>query len=177
MSIYSPGCGSIPAPICQDCPSKELGRVRGFWLQKVSYTFTDITSSVEWDDAICNGDVFVFPYSNGTAEMAEQLSDGYGNVPQTLDSYEFTLNLHEPQYKNNIPFWNAVKKSNQYLVGYKTQTLCHLSSVAAMFFPKAPVSGDIKSKIDINLVVKFVQEDLIVPTDAPVGIFDVCLDC
>jgi hypothetical protein len=46
-----------------------------------------------------------------------------------------------------------------------------------MIFPKAPVSADVKSKIDINLMFKFVQEDLIVPVLAPVGIFDVCVDC
>ncbi len=177
MSIYLPGCGTPPAPTCQDCPTKELGRVRGFWLQKVGFTFINIEDPTEWDTAICNQDVYVFPYANGTAEQAEQLSDGYGNVPQTLDSYEFTLNLHEPQYQNNIPFWNFVKRSNQFLVGYKTQTLIHLGSVAAMIFPKAPVSADVKSKIDINLMIKFVQEDLIVPVLAPAGIFDVCVDC
>jgi len=178
-TIYTPGCGTPPAPTCQDCPTKELGRVRGFWVQKATYTFADITNPAEWNAAICNGDVFVFPYANGTAEQAEQLSDGYGNVPQTLDSYEYTLNLHEPQYKNNIPFWNFVKRSNAYLVGYKTETLFHLSQVAAMFFPKAPVSADIKSKIDINIMIKFVQEDLIVPVSAGAAesIFTQCVDC
>ena len=177
MSIYNPGCGEITPPICQDCPSKELGRVRHFWLQKSTYTFADITDPNEWATAICNEDVYVFPYANGTIDMAELLSDGYGNVPQTLDSYEFTANLHEPQYKNNIAFWNDIKRSNQYLFGYCTQTLGHLSDVAAMFFPKAPVSADVKAKIDLNITVKFVQEDLIEPFVFPTSIFDVCLSC
>jgi len=180
MSIYVPGCGTPPSPTCQDCPTKELGRVRAIWLQSVNFTFTDITDPAEWDAAICAGEVFVFPYANGTADMAEQLSDGYGNVPQTLDSYEYTLNIHEPQYANNVSFWNFVKRSNQYLVGYKTQTLFHLSSVAAMIFPKAPVSADVKSKIDLNIMIKFVQEDLINPLNLPrinSGIFSTCVDC
>jgi hypothetical protein len=177
MSIYNPGCGEITPPVCQDCPTKELGRVRHFWLQKVTYTFADITDAAEWATAICNGDVYVFPYANGTIEQAELLSDGYGNVPQTLDSYEFTGNLHEPQYKNNIAFWNDVKRSNQFLFGYCTQTLGHLSEVPAMFFPKAPVSADVKSKIDLNIMVKFVQEDLIEPFVFPTSVFDVCVAC
>ena len=179
MSIYIPGCGTPPPPTCQDCPTVELGRVRGFWLQKIGYTFADITNPAEWDTAICAGNVYVFPYANGTAEQSETLSDGYGSVPQTLDGYEYTLNLHEPQYKNNIPFWNFVKRSNQFLIGYKTQTLFHLSSFAGMIFPKAAVSADVKSKIDINITMKFVQADLIVPVSAGAAesIFDVCVDC
>jgi hypothetical protein len=177
MSIYTPGCGELPSFTCQDCPVKEDGRVRAIWVQKVSYTFSDITDPNEWDVAICSGDVVVFPYTNGTADQAEQLSDGYGNVPQDVDSYEYTLNIHEPQYKNNVAFWNFMRKSNQHLVGYKTQTLCHLSTVAAKFIPKAPVSADLKIKIDLNIIIKFVQRDLIVPTTAPTGIFDQCIDC
>ncbi len=177
MSIYYPGCATPPNPTCSNCPPKELARVRGFWLQNVNKTFADISNPGEWDSAICSGQIYLFPYSNGTADQAEQLSDSYGNVPQQLDSYEYTLNLHEPEYANNIPFWNAIKNSNQWMVGYKTQTLIHLSSVAAMFFPKAPVSADIKAKIDINLMIKFIQSDLIVPQLAPVGIFNECIAC
>ncbi len=177
MSIYYTGCGTPTPPVCTDCPTKELARVRAFWLQKATYTFTDIEDPAEWVTARCAGNVIIFPYANGTVEQAELLSDGYGNVPQTLDSYEYTLNLHEPNYQENIPFWNDVKRSNQYLVGYKTQTKINLSSVAAMIFPKAPVSGDIKAKVDINIIIKFIQEDLIVPVTAPPSTFEVCEEC
>lgn len=176
-TIYSPGCVAPPAPTCSDCPTKELGRVRGIWLQKTSFTFSNINDPNQWNAAVCSGDVVVFPYTNGTVAQAEQLSDGYGNVPQTLDSYEFTLDVHEPQYVNNVPFWNAVKKSNQYIVGYKTQNYLHQSSVAAMIFPKAPVANDPKSKIDLNIMIKFVQQDLIVPILDNSGQFGFCVDC
>lgn len=177
MSIYEPGCAALPNPVCEDCPTKELGRVRAIWLQKSTYTFADITNATEWNTAICAGNVIPFPYCNGSVAQSELLSDGYGNVPQTLDSYEFTLDVHEPQYKNNVAFWNAAKKSNQFLVGYKTETLGHLSSVAAMIFPKAPVSADVKSKIDLNIIIKFVQADLIEPFVMPDGVLKVCEAC
>lgn len=178
MSIYYPsGCVITEAPVCSDCPSKELARVRAIWLQKATYTFKDIEDPTEWATARCAGNVIIFPYTNGTVDQSELLSDGYGNVPQTLDSYEYSLNLHEPNYQNNIPFWNQVKRSNQYLVGYKTQTKICLSAVPAMIFPKAPVSGDIKAKVDINIMIKFIQEDLCVPVNAPPSTFEVCEDC
>lgn len=174
MSIYIPGCGNIPSPVCNDCPTKELARVRHFWLQLVTYTFIDITDAAEWETAIANGDVIIFPYANGNVDQAELLSEGYGNVPQTVDSYEYTANVHEPNYTDNIPFWNAAKRSNQFLFGYCTQTKACLSSVAAMFVPKAPIAADIKSKVDVNVMVKFIQEDLIVPFEYPQAIFETC---
>jgi hypothetical protein len=176
-TIYIPGCGTPPPPTCQDCVVKELGRVRGIWLQKSSFTFTNISDPNQWQNAICNQNVYVFPYINGSATQAEQLSDGYGNVPQTLDSYEYTLDVHEPKYTNNIAFWNYIKRSNSFLVGYKTQFSLHLSQVSAMFFPKAPVSADIKSKIDLNIIIKFVQSDLIQPVIDNSGVFNNCVDC
>lgn len=178
-TIYTPGCGTPPAPTCQDCPVKELGGVRGFWIQKASYTFTDITNPTEWQTAICAGNVYVFPFANGTVAEDPTMSDGYGNLPQTLDSYTYTVDIHEPQYKNNVPFWNFIKKGNSFLFGYKTQTMFHLSAVAAQFSPTAPVGKDVKSKIDMAIKVMFVQQDLIQPVSAgnAEAIFDTCTDC
>lgn len=177
LTIYIPGCTNPPAPTCQDCPTKELGGVRGFWIQKSSYTFADITNITEWETAICAQNVFVFPFANGEVTMDPTMSDGYGNTPQDIDSYSYTVNIHEPQYKNNVPFWNFIKRSNSFLFGYKTQNLLHLSSVAAKFVPTAPVGKDVKSKVDMAIKVLFTQENLIQPTSAPATIFDTCVDC
>ncbi len=178
-TIYMPGCGTPPAPTCEDCPTKELGGVRAFWVQKASYVWTNIQNPTEWETAICNGDVFVFPFANGDVSIADNSSDGYGNLPTTLDSYTYTITTHEPQYKNNVPFWNFVKRSISYKVGYKTETLLHLSSVAAQFTPTAPVGKDVKSKIDMAIKIMFTQEDLIVPVSAGNAetIFNTCTDC
>lgn len=176
MSIYTPSCGTPPAYKCTACPTKELGGIRSIWLQKVSYTFTDIENPAEWDAAICAGNVIPFMFTNGSLALAEQTSQGYGNVPTDLDSYEFTLDVHEPNLEN-VAFWNFVKRSNQYLVGYKSETKIYLSSVAAKFFPKNPIATDVKTKIDLNIVIKWVQEDIIAGKTAPVGIFNDCVDC
>lgn len=178
-TIYTPGCGDPPPPTCADCPSKELGGVRGFWIQKASYTFSNIQDPNEWQTAICNKNVFVFPFSNGDVSIDPTMTDGYGNLPQTLDSYTYTVNIHEPQYINNVPFWNFLKKGISYKFGYKTQTMLHLSAVAAQYTPTAPVGKDVKSKIDMAIKVMFVQTDLIQPIAAgnAESIFDTCVDC
>lgn len=178
MSIYYPGCLEvITAPVCSDCPTKEGARIRSVWFQKTSYTFIDITSPAEWQTAICNGDVIVFPYTKGSLDVSENLTDGFGNVDQTLDSYTFTANIEEPNYADNCEFWNSIKRSNSYLFGYRTENKIHLSSVGATVVPKAPVADDIKSKVTWKVMIKFVQEDNPCPVDMPVGTFDRCIAC
>lgn len=178
-TIYMPGCGTPPAPTCQECPSKELGGIRAIWIQKASYNFANIQDPNEWETAICNGTVFVFPFTNGEMSQDPTMSDGYGNTPQTLDSYTYNLTFHEPQYVNDVPFWNFIKKGISYKVGYKTQTLLHLSAVAAQFTPTYPVVKDVKSKIDTMVKATWVQTDNIQPTPAGNAdlIFQTCVDC
>lgn len=178
-TIYTPGCANPPAPTCSDCPTKELGGVRGAWVQKASFTFTDITNPVEWQNAICAGNVYVFPFTNGDVSMADNATDGYGNLPTTLDSYTFTANIHEPQYKNNVAFWNFIKNGISFLFGYKTQTMLHLSSVPAQFTPLIAVGKDVKSKIDIGVKVMWVQSDMVQPVSVgnASSIFATCNDC
>jgi len=177
LTIYTPGCGTPPAPTCQDCPTKELGGVRSFWIQKASYTWSDITNVNEWKTAICNQDVYVFPFANGAITQDPTMSDGYGNTPQDIDSYTYTADIHEPQYVNNVPFWNFIKKGNSYKFGYVTQNYVHESAVAAKFIPTAPVGKDVKSKVDMAIKVMFTQTDLITPKPKPTTIFDTCVDC
>lgn len=178
-TIYMPGCGTPPAPTCEDCPTKELGGVRAMWVQKASYTFANIQDPNEWQTAICAGNVYVFPFTNGDVTPSGNETDGYGNLPTTLDSYTYTANVHEPQYKKNVPFWNFIKKGISYKFGYKTQSMLHLSSVPAQFTPLATVSKDVKSKIDMAIKVMWVQTDIVQPIDAgnASSIFDTCVDC
>lgn len=178
-SIYTPGCGNPPPITCEDCPEIELGGVRSIWIQKDSYTFTDITDPNEWEAAICAQNVFVFPFTNGTVAMDPNMSDGFGNTPTALDSYTYTIDFKEPQYVKNVPFWNFVKSGNSYLVGYKTQTLLHLSLVPAQFTPMAPVAKDVKTRVNMTAKATFVQADLIQPiaAGAAEAIFETCTDC
>lgn len=176
MSVYYPGCSLvIPDPTCSDCPTKELGRVRSIFLVKTSYTFADITNPVEWQTAITARNVYVFPYTKGTFTMNPVLSPGFGNVEEDLDSYENTLEVMEPNFAGNCNFWNAMKRSNAFKIGWRTESYVYLSSVASKIIPKFGVEDDLKSKVNWNIQFKFVQEDITCPTDMPVGTFDRCI--
>ncbi len=178
MSIYYPGCAeTIVPPICSDCPEKELAGIRSLFFQKKSYSFTDITDPAEWATAICNEDVIVFPYTRGSLEIAEQLSAGFGDTLEDLDSYEFTLNVFEPNFADNCGFWNTIKNSKKYKVGYRTETKVYVSDNTALIVPKAPIAEDLKAKVIWNIMIKFTQENIPCPVDMPVGVFDKCIAC
>lgn len=177
MSIYYPSCdNSVPDPSCSDCPSKELGGIRSAFFVKNSFTFTDITDVNEWVTGITAGDIVVFPYTKGTLEQTEVETVGFGDQETTLDSYDYVLNFEEPQYQNNWSFWNAIKNSQEYKVGYRTESQVHLSDNTVNVVPKAPVEEDKKTQVNWNIMCKWSQEDLVRPYDMPVSVFEQCIN-
>lgn len=178
-NVYYPSCPDIPEYLCSDCPPKELGGVRSVFLVKVGFAFKDITNPQEWDDAICNGNVKVFPKTNGTVEQSEILSQGFGDTAEEVDAYTITVNFKEANFNSsNCDFWNKLKRSSQYKIGWRTETKIYMSNVSAMVVPKAPVAEALTSKVIWQVMAKFIQEDLPCPiADLPVGIFDQCIAC
>ena len=174
--VYYPGCGTtIPDPQCSDCPDKELGGLRSFWLQKETFAFSDITDPAEWATAIANKDVYVFPKSRGSLEQTEVESPGFGDQTTVTDGYDFVANVMEPNFNDNVDFWNAIKKSNNYRLGWRTESKIFLTDDAVGIIPKAPVAEDIKTAILWNIMFKFSQEDYPTPNDVPGNIFDQCV--
>lgn len=177
LSVYYPGCSLvIPDPVCSDCPEKELGRVRSIFLQKTDFEFSDITNPLEWAQAIQDRSIFVYPFTKGSFTMSEVLTDGFGNVDQDLDSYEFNIAAMEPNLAANRDHWNALKKAHNYRVGWRSQTKIYRSAVAATIIPKFGIEDDPKSKVIWNLGFKFVQEAIPEILDMPVGTFDRCIE-
>lgn len=176
MSIYYTGCATtIVPPSCTDCPEKENGGIRSIWLQKSTYTFTDITDPNEWATAIQSGDVYVYPFTRGSLEVAETTSAGFGDNVETIDGYEFTLNAVDPNYKQNCASWKTFRANKGFLVGYRTETQIHLSSKTVSISPMAPVADDVKSGVYWNVKIKWAQEDPVCPVDMPTGVFEACI--
>ena len=128
MAIYYVGCPSAQSdPSCSDCPTKELGDIRSFFFVKNDFVFTDMGSTAEWTTGINAKDIFVIPYARGSKEDNENIQPGFGDSVETLDGYEFVLNLFDPNYADNCNFYNDIKRSKEWKVGYRTETQVHLS--------------------------------------------------
>ena len=175
MALYYPGCPTdITDPQCSDCPSKELGDIRSIFFFKND--FVDITSTAEWTSGIEAGTIYVFPYTRGTLEVAETMSEGFGDQDEALDGFTYTVNAIDPTYKNNWGFWNTFKGSQRWKVGYRTESLVHASSKTAIVVPKAPIAEGKKSAIRWNVTIKFTQDNIPEPQTMPTGVFDQCID-
>ena len=176
MSIYYTGCATaIIPPDCTDCPTKELAGIRSIWLQKSTYTFTDISDPTEWATAIQAGDVYVYPFTRGSLEVAETESPGFGDNSTTVDGYEFTLNAVDPNYTGNCASWKSLRKNKSLLVGYRTETQIHLSEKTVSISPMAPIAEDVKAGVYWNVKIKWSQDDPSCPVDMPTGVFEACI--
>ena len=86
MSVYYPGCITTQTDhICTDCPPKELGDIRSFFVVKSDFTFIDITDTAEWTVGLNARDIYVITYSRGTLEINETLQPGFGDTVEELD--------------------------------------------------------------------------------------------
>lgn len=176
MAVYYPGCPEVlVAPSCSDCPPKENGDVRSIALIEKDFTFVDITDPAEWTAGIMSKEIYLFPYTSGTFDQTETTTPGFGDRDIELDGYQNVLTIMEPQYKANAQFWDGIKNSKRWKAYYRTETLGHLSSVTATIVPKAPVAGDKKSAVNWNIIITWSQDNLLIPTDIPSGIFDQCV--
>lgn len=173
-SIYYPaGCDTeVGDHFCDECPVIENGRVRSVFFTKDTYDWDDITDDAEWLEAIANRDVIVIPAVNGSFDGgAEVEGPGYGNQATRLIGFDFTLNYKDPNYADNAPFYNAIKRSKNYRVVYRTATKIHESTNTVSVIPKAPITEDITSDVVWDVTVKWQDTDIPAPNDTPDDIF------
>jgi len=176
MSVYYPGCeDTIPDPQCSDCPEKQLAGMRSYFLVKDTYAFANIEDPAEWQTAINNRDVYVFPKSRGTLEQTEVENPGFGDQATSVDGFEYVASVFDPNFTANIDFWNAIKKSNNYKVGWRTENKIFMSDEACGIIPKAPVVEDVKQAILWNITFKFAQEDYPTAYAVPGTVFARCV--
>lgn len=177
MAIYYPAdCEvEIPEHVCDPCESFEQGKIRAVAFIKTSFEFTDPTSPTEWRTGLNNHDIIIIPAVIGTFDGGtEVLGPGYGSQSETLLGYDFTATVRDPNYTSNCLFWNLLKSSRLYKFAYKTATQVHLTNNAAAIIPKNPVTEDINSIVEWQVLIKWKDSDVPCPTDEPAGIFDEC---
>jgi hypothetical protein len=150
----------VPPHTCDPCLPKEYGRIRAVAFIKESYVFLDITSQLEWEAAIMNGDVILIPKVHGALpEPSEQLGAGYGDTVETLLGFEFVLTYFDPNYAENCDFYNAIKGQQSYKLMYKTETKGHVTQNTVTVIPKAPIDDDLNSEVVWMVQVKWKDID------------------
>lgn len=177
MAVYYPSdCDvELPEHVCDPCETFEQGKIRAAAFIKTTFQFTDITNPTEWQTGINSHDIIIIPAVIGSFDGGtEVLGPGYGDQSETLIGYDFSATIRDPNYKSNCLFWNLLKNSRLYKFYYKTGTQGHLTDNPVVAIPKNPVTEDINSFVEWNVLIKWKGQDLPCPTDVPAGIFDEC---
>lgn len=178
--VYYPGCEDQWVDYyCSQCEPKEGARIRSSAFIRKDYfaTMTDLSNPAQWNDGIDQKKIVVIPFTNGTFDGgAEVEGPGFGDQETELIGYNFTAVFNAPNYKNNGDFWNNMKRSNNWVYVYKTESQVHASDVTVSIIPKNPVEDATTGRVTWNVTVKWANEDVPVPVDEPAGIFDQCID-
>lgn len=172
---YGNGCNTQGGFPCQDCPPKELGRVRSVFFVPASYTFTNISNPVEWMTNIINPGIgFILPYTNGSYSESAKESNSFGNIDKEVDSYEMAITGMEPGIGFTGAWWNSMSLNKTYQAGFRTQSLIYISNVAVQVIPTKKVDDDVQSRVLQGFSIKWVAGLPPVGAPMPQGIFDNC---
>jgi len=170
---YVTPCGPITPPQCEECPTKERGRVRGIAFVKDDYSFADITDDAEWNTAILAGNIFLIPETRGAVTVSQVETEGFGDTKNSVDGYDYELNGVDPVYTAaQCAFWNSIKKANNFKIIYKTETFIHFSDTTVSTASLNPVEDDMNTNVMFNFVIKWSQEDAVCPQAGPTSIFE-----
>lgn len=177
-SVYYPsGCDAVVGDhYCNPCDAIEHGRIRSVAYIKTDFEFSDPTDPNEWIAGIQAKDIIIIPEVNGSFDGGSEVEGpGYGDQQTKLVGYNFQLTFNDPNYKNNADFYNAIKRSRNYRLAFRTETQTHITTNAVSIVPKNPVTEDLTSEVVWNVLNKWSEGDLPVPYDTPEGIFT-CFD-
>lgn len=172
MAIYYPGdnCQStVPEHLCNPCLPIELGGVRSVLFIDKDYTITSPTSASEWNNGILNGNIIIIPKTYGTFDGGvPQEGQGFGDVPTSLDGYDFMVQFFDPNFIGNQDHYNTIKNLRaNYKVAFRTGSQIWMSDKVVTIIPKSPVAQDIKSKVLWDVTVKWTSQNLPNIYDAP----------
>lgn len=146
--------------VCNDCAARENARLRGVFFKKKSYTFSDETSQAEWETAIAAGHVIIIPYTHGDFDGGSpNEGQGYGDQVSTYLNTAYMLNFFDPDLLVNRAFYNQIKKSRLWEVGFRTENLVWFLSGTAVILPKSPVADDLNAEVVWNVSVKVTSSD------------------
>lgn len=167
----------VLVPNCDPCWNPEYGRIGSFAFLKSSYTFVDQTSAAEWNTAINNQDVLMFPMSSGElGEPSPITGPGYARTTERLLGYDFEATLVIPQYTENANFVNSIIGRDSYKLVYNTSSQTHISPVTVTIVPLTQIADDLSSEVTWKFKVKWKATTFPVPFDTPAGVFDQCYD-
>jgi hypothetical protein len=174
---YPSTCEDIVPHDCDPCEPSEFGRVRSAGFINQNFSFSDPTSTVEWQNAINDGNVISIPFTNGEIPMpTAKVIPGYGDTLEQLINYEFTAKFNDPNFVSNTNFYNSIAGQRTWLLFYRTSSQVYITPVTVSIIPMYTVPNDLQSKLVWEIQVKWIYNQFPVPFNIPENIFESCFE-
>lgn len=167
-------CGVLQPYQCRPCNIPELGRVSSIAIIDSSFVFLDPSNSTEWDAGILAGDIEVIWETQGLLDATTQELPGFGRRAFSNGGTTFNLTYFDPNTIRNVAFYNQLRNISDKTIAYVTETQVWLAGVPVTFTPKIPVQNDLLSQVNTEVAVKWISNNMPLPYDIPLGIFDAC---
>lgn len=171
MSQYYPQCGDeLLDHWCDPCDEGEGDGVRSIFLYKDG-TFSATPTTQEFRDGVTNGNIVIIPETRGTFDGgAPTYGKGFGDRTTTFESADYKLTYTDPNYYRNRSYYNSAQSQTQWNIGWRSETLIHLSEKKVTMFGKDPHTDDNKKKIywEVETTWTSKNKPLLFPTPSDV---------
>jgi hypothetical protein len=174
MSVYD-NCVEQGVYEVLACLPKELGRVRSVAFVNKNSVILDPTDASEWNALIASGDAIIIPQVRGNYDGgAVSESAGFGDEATEFTGRIHTLNYFDPNLKqNNVDYYNKfTKNAKNYILWYRTETQIWNTNAPLALSAKVAVTENTTDVVTFEVMTKWTNEDIPVPYEAPVGIFN-----
>ena len=173
---YQDNCSTEILPyVCDICPEKDHGRVRGFALIKEGVQFIDISDAVEWANKVDLGEVFLVPNLSGSAVGTEVEGPGKGDTELRIDGYDWVLDLMDENIINACAAWQSASGNKKSRAAWVSDKLIWQSTAVVSVAAVTNIDDDIKSVVNVNAKIKFFEPEMLCPDTKPANTFDRCL--
>lgn len=157
MSIVYKSCTpAVDADhFCNPCDAGEKGRVRSIVLIKKGTTIASPFTSEAWTALIEAGTVIIIPETSGTFDGGTpKMITGFGDVKEKKIGDDYVLTIKDPNYKENINFWEYAEKET-WNIGFRTETQLMIANADVSITAKAPVEDDLETTITWQIEAKW----------------------
>jgi hypothetical protein len=172
-SIYYPDSCSeaLLNHVCDPCDDGEGSGVRGVFYYKDG-AFGGTPTQAMFEQGAEDGTIIVIPKTRGTYDGGTPTyGKGFGDQEQTYEGSTYKLTYTDPNYKLNNDFYDNAQSATLWNVGWRSETLIHLSEKVVTIYGKDPHSDDNKNKVYWEVDVTWSSKDKPRIYDMPAGIF------
>lgn len=154
-----------------------------FALVDKDHTLSNPDQSTEWLNASYDSDVIIFKEVTGSyAKPSANEISGKGSQQSRVVGRDHELVIRLDGVKENVDFWNAVNKANNYRVAFvtgsdyqattKTNAILFFTEVSVNVDAGIAVPEDLNGQVEWEVSVKWSDINAPLAYDVPAGVFE-----